>query len=499
MPEITYKEFKTHLIDIQKRAKNAPMQAYLIYGEELLCKKTFEALIDALLPGDGKRHNLESVDGAKESVFDAINTLNTYSLMAGPKVVVVPESRIFDGQQNHVKLLEKVKEAYLKNNAKKAGHYFKSLLDQLQLTVEDISTKDAMEQLIPRGEKESAYDWLRSALDNGIADGIQTTSGTQPEEALQNALEKGFPRGNYLVMATDLVDKRRRLFKTFKTQGLIVNCSVPKGGRKADRVVQEEVLREQMQVILQKHQKTMDHKAFLHLYALTGFDLRTFSNNLEKLVLYTGDRPQITIDDIEKNLSRTKQDPIYEFTNALSDQNLEQAVFFLSSLLSADIHPLQIISAMTNHFRKVLLAKSFTVSQFGQHWRQGITFQAFRSDILPAIQEYDQLQIECQEEWHAVSSSANGKAQGTSKKGSPKQRSKKKAKRATDLMVAATPANPYPIYQMLKKSDHFAMEQLFDFFALFNAADVKLKRSAQSPKMILEALIFYICATENKK
>ena len=44
---------------------------------------------------------------------------------------------------------------------------------------------------------------------------------------------------------------------------------------------------------------------------MTGFDLRTFINNLEKLIAYTGERKNITKDDVKSVLERTRIDPIY--------------------------------------------------------------------------------------------------------------------------------------------------------------------------------------------
>ena len=67
---------------------------------------------------------------------------------------------------------------------------------------------------------------------------------------------------------------------------------------------------------------------------MTGFDLRTFSSNLDKLISYVGDRTEISIDDVETVLQRTKKDPLYELTNAVSERNAPQAIFFLDSLLS---------------------------------------------------------------------------------------------------------------------------------------------------------------------
>lgn len=499
MPEINYKEFEEYLKKLSKEADQGSIaQSYLIFGEELLCKKSFEALVNKLLPGDNGRHNLESVDGAKEAIYDAVNSMNTYSLLSGPKVVAVPEARIFYGKQENSKFLEKAKEAYGKDNKKKAGQYLKSLLEQLQLTFEDVSQiKGLATHLIPKGEDASSYEWLSALIADAMELGLQTGSGGQPETVLQNAIEKGFPQGNYLILTTDLVDKRRSLFKSFKTNGLVINCAVPKGDRKADRAVQEEVLKDRMKQLLAKHEKSMDTRAFFRLYEMTGFDLRTFSNNLEKLILYVGERPNITSTDVEKSLERTKLDPIYEFTNAVSDCNIDQALFMLASLFSSGMHPLQIFTAMVNHFRKIFMAKSFTRSRYGYAWQPGLSFNVFKTEVLPQIRKYDQEITAQQDAWLQVTENSETETASSTGKRTPKKK-RKKSKKSTDVMVAPNPNNPYPVYQMLKKSDNFKMDQLIDLYAAFNQADMALKRSAQAPQLILEEIIFRICAKRDR-
>ncbi len=66
-------------------------------------------------------------------------------------------------------------------------------------------------------------------------------------------------------------------------------------------------------------------------------------------------------------------------------------------------------------------------------------------------------------------------------------------------MVAPNPNNPYPVYQMLRKADNFKMDQLIDLYAVFNQTDMALKRSAQAPQLILEEIIFRICAKQGRK
>ena len=114
---------------------------------------------------------------------------------------------------------------------------------------------------------------------------------------------------------------------------MVVDCSVPKGDRRADRASQDIVLNSQMKEILAAGEKKISNDAYRALVEMTGFDLRMFAANLEKLISYLGERETIAVEDVAAVLQRTKKDPIYELTNAIVERNADNALFFLKSLL----------------------------------------------------------------------------------------------------------------------------------------------------------------------
>ena len=78
------------------------------------------------------------MEGASENVYDAIERVNTFSLMPGTKVVALLESRIFHATQDKVRLIENSKNAYDNDNKSKAAKYLLSLMGNLSLSFEDV-------------------------------------------------------------------------------------------------------------------------------------------------------------------------------------------------------------------------------------------------------------------------------------------------------------------------------------------------------------------------
>lgn len=488
MPEISHKLLKKYLKDLRGDSEKQFAGVYLIFGEELLVKNAYDELLEALLPAASSSANYDPVEGTLENIYDVIERLNTFSLMPGTKVVAMRESRIFYTKQDKNRLLQNSKKAYDDDNIRKAAKYFLSLMGNLNLAFEDVDKANRSKTLKLDTNLMGGDDWIDELIGYCQENQLAIPEPQDESGALQKAIDKGFPKNNHLIITADLVDKRRGLFKAIKNHGMVIDCAVPKGDRRADKMAQEDVLLQKMSEILKPSDKKMDKGAYLALVDMTGFDLRTFCGNLEKLINYVGQRDTITVADVESVLKRTKKDPIFDLTNAIADRQLEKALFFLDSILSAEFHPLQILAAITNQIRKLLLAKDFAKSPHGKGWHAGLAYNVFQQNIIPSIVTYDHSLLEILEDWEDSGSNTAdpGHAAG-------KRKGKKKSKVQTDLLLARNPKNAYPVYQLLKKSERYSQTELMAVFNDLDETDVQLKTSAQNPKLILERLIFRIC------
>ncbi|HGY11952.1 MAG TPA: hypothetical protein ENK36_06285 [Desulfobacterales bacterium] len=249
-----------------------------------------------------------------------------------------------------------------------------------------------------------------------------------------------------------------------------------------------------MKSVLTQNDKTMDQNAYMAMYKMTGFDLRTFSSNMDKLISYVGERKNITAQDVEYVLKRTKKDPIYEFTNAVTDKNIVKALFYLDSLLAGGEidHPLQLLSAIVNQIRKLLIIKDFIENPGGSVWFTGCRYNHFRSNVMPEIIVHDRAFLKNIDDWENTLSKELGEDDENQKKG---KRKKKKRKASTDLIIAKNPKNTYPVFMMLQKSDKFTKNELIYDLECLSKADLRLKRTVQNPKLVLEDVLIKICMT----
>lgn len=304
-------------------------------------------------------------------------------------------------------------------------------------------------------------------------------------EHLGDFIKKGIPENHFLILTTTSVDKRKKIYKAINESGLIIDCSVAQGARKADMDEQRSIMQDIAGQVLSKSGKTMDNQAFYELLDLTGFNLDLFSQNLTKLIAYAGKRPAISITDVKAVIIRDKKDPIFSLTNAFMDKDLKNTLFYLDSLFKEKFHPLQILKSFENLVRKLILVKCFTLN-FKQNNNMSlgrINFNSFKQVVLPKIVEYDKKtkkNIEDQDIYLA-------------KQDLKKKKTKAKSK-SNDLFLAPNPQNAYPVFIVFQKSEKFSLNELSQALFFLSDLDYKLKSSSFDARTQIENFIINICS-----
>ena len=201
-----------------------------------------------------------------------------------------------------------------------------------------------------------------------------------------DAVAQGFPAANILILSAEHVDKRKKLFTQIKKHGEIIDCSVTLGASKAAVKEQEDVVREMALKTLKEFGKTIEPQALKLLFERVGFHPVAVVMEMEKLALYVDDRPRITVDDLNLMVSRTREDAVFELTEALGKRDLAGALTILNNLLSDGVHSLAILASLRNYLRKLLAFRAIQ-STASPVWRTGMSASEFQNKYLPAIKD----------------------------------------------------------------------------------------------------------------
>jgi DNA polymerase-3 subunit delta len=483
MAEIRYQDLPA-LLKRLRGPGGTPDAVYLVHGEPLFVRLAFDELLRALVPDGPGSLGYEPIDGSA-GIGDVVAAVGTYSLLGGAKVVAYRDARLFHTRDDAARLLTSARSAHLEGDRNRAVRDFAAALAQMGCSPQELKGPDRTDRL-PAGFEPGEDDaWLDALLEQCAEIRTDAPAAVDPAGLLERTLEAGLPPGHHLLITTDVVDRRRSLYSALASAGTVVDCSVPKGERRIDKEAQQAVLSELAQSRLRPHRKSMNPAAFMALCEMTGFEPGIFANNLDLLIAYTGERLEITVEDIGAALTRTRKDPMFELTNAVTDRELEASLRFLGSLLGGEIHALQALAALVNQVRRLLVARDFLDGPEGAAWQHGCPYPRFQQSVLPALVRHDQALLARLEAWDGTP--------GEDDEPAGKKKKKSKPKAATDLLLAKNPANAYPIYQALKKAERFSRADLRRAIEALHEADIRLKSSGLNPRLVLERAIHAIC------
>lgn len=430
---------------------------FLMHGDEFLVKSACKSLLDALLPSSiEQKSNCESVDGMSASVHEIIERMQTFALFPGAKVVLVFGTRLFYSKQSSDELLRKSKEALEKPDIKMAARYFLQVLGLMGLSLEevlDLGAKKFLDKTSVRGEmglEEKEGLWITELVNYCMGEHMGVPGQEDDGEVLCDAVRAGLPKGNYLILAAESVDKRKRLFKTIKKTGVVIDCSIARGARAADRRQQKEILKTHLAKVVERVGKTTTPGTFDALFENTGADLRTFNSEVDKLVTFVGDSEVITASDVDNASEKTREDPVYELANAIGERVVGKALSHVDGLLKANLFPLQILSTVINQIRKLILSKDVAGRLARGKWRKGMDYRAFQRAVLPELQKHEGL-------------------------------------------LPTANVHPFVLYKTLMQAEKFSFDELTRGLESCLDTDRQLKSSRQDPRLVLENLVIRLC------
>jgi len=448
---------------LNKAALGDTPQVYLIHGERFLCRNAADELMDRLLPpteytSEQRANQVHEIDGDHEDFSRTLNLLRTYSLFPGRQVIRVTDTKLFHAKGAAKTLWDKVCRAYSAKEPSSAGRYLAQLLEVVGISIADGGAEEIITLSPPRWRDLFGFtkpvdnlDWLKEIIDQlrGTDDrNVQALEkSTAAAERFTKAFTAGIPSANILILLAETVDKRNSFYKFIKDHGIALDLSVASGGGKAARIDQETIIKDLIQKTLVEFDKKIAPRALEMLLDRVGFHPVAVVRETEKLAIYAGDAATITTDDVNTIIGRTREEALYELTEAVGGQRLDEALIILDRLLGNNIHALAILATLRNHLKKMLhIRAALHVSQ--PHFEPGMSFPVFQKKYLPALKQG-------REDW---------------------------------TMLWA--GHPYGLYLLFKQTARFDPTRLRNSLQELLAAEYRLKGSTIPARLVIENLLF---------
>ena len=156
------------------------------------------------------------------------------------------------------------------------------------------------------------------------------------------------PNNNvYLILITDKVDARLKNYKLLKEYFNITETS---------KLDSKDELIGYIKNIIKGKKYTMNDATIEYLLEKTGNDINNIESELLKLMIYKDDKI-ITIPDIDLLVIDNIDNVIYEFTNAILDDDYDVITSMYNNFKIENISPDYLIASISNVFRQALIIK----------------------------------------------------------------------------------------------------------------------------------------------
>jgi DNA polymerase III subunit delta len=152
-----------------------------------------------------------------------------------------------------------------------------------------------------------------------------------------------------LVLVCNAFDKRTKFYKSVQQMGESIACE-PMKTAALSRWIGETAKK--------THGKRMDRQAVISLMQHAGESQESLANELTKLALYVGDRPEILPDDVEQLVGRYREQNVFAVMDAIADGDVETALNEWQQVISTDRSAVgRAIGGLAYSVRKLLDAR----------------------------------------------------------------------------------------------------------------------------------------------
>ena len=427
-----------------KDGRGSPL--LLLFGDDFQVQEAGKAILDLLVPKDQRGFNFERFDG-RSTPWDQVEAaLMTPPFFPAKKMVWVENAPYFFPREQKGELGEQVLQLW--NEGKK----------------ED-AAKLLIDLLVVEGWSQDQWERLEAASAGPLAELLDIDGREAREEAgallaycknrgmdlnrrreaeghrLFELLDQGLPEWDFLLLTASQVDRRTRLYKRFEEMEAVLSLGLERD--RSGKLSRDRLL-EFINDHLRQAGKTAEPQAREMILMRSGIELRALRQELNKLLLFVGDRASIRAQDVEIIFADRGQGWIFDLTRAIAGRDAVAALSELARLMAQGEHPLKLLGTIAGEMRRLLAARQLMERELRGHWKRGMTYPQFQQSVL---------------------------------------------QQGTPLLTR----NPYADYMCFQRAETFSLDELRSYMENIYAADVRLKSSGSTPRLVMERMILGMC------
>ena len=176
-------------------------------------------------------------------------------------------------------------------------------------------------------------------LGTSVDDGTSTLIGGYLDDVVPTTV---------LILTAEKIDARLKVIKRIKKVGVHLSFAALKARDAVSWLVAE----------AQGKAYGIDYDAAVLLVDEVGNDLRTLTNSLDKLVAFVGEERPVRRSDVLECIDRTKEEVIWDLTDAVGVGDWQKALLTLRGLLISGQSPILVVAMLARHVRQIWKVKA---------------------------------------------------------------------------------------------------------------------------------------------
>ncbi len=438
------------LSDISK-GKDYPF--IVLHGDDFQVHDACKAILDVISPTEQRAFNLERFDG-RFTPWDQIEAAHkTPPLFPGKKTILIENAPYFLSRERKGELIEKILQLWSEDKKDEAARLFLDFLvlegvTQEQWNKVQASSSGPQVDRILSGEGKEGNGDLGIVLEYCHSQGMHLSAHrSQERDKILDLMEEGLSPWAILLITAPHVDRRTRLYRRLEEAGAVLDLTL---GREKSGRIKPEMLREFLEQRLREAGKRIEHPAREMILARAPAELWAFHGEMEKLLLYVGENPSISAQDVAEAFLDQAEAWIFDLTNSIAERDTIRSLGHLRRLLFQREPPLKILNTIVSQIRQLLTVRHLIEDEMRTRWRKGMSFAEFQRRVL--------------------------------QQGGP-----------------FLTRNPYGDYMRFQSAENFTTQELVRYLHLIYQTDIRLKSTGIPPRMVMERLILEMCQGRDER
>jgi len=183
-----------------------------------------------------------------------------------------------------------------------------------------------------------------------VRDSKLFVSGRKADSEAMTAYLPSVPDSTVLVFTESEVDRRGRLYKKVLEMDGVLECEAPS----------PQALATWLERIFGKSGKTIDNSAANLLIRYSAGNMTNLAQEAGKLTAYIGQRPGVTVGDVEAICSKALQTKVFDMISAMGNGRIADALDMYHNMLIMKEQPLMILAMIIRQLRIILMVKAAT-------------------------------------------------------------------------------------------------------------------------------------------